>query len=91
MDVQNVDLEKELTVSRFYRMCELYPKNTAVLYLGERFSYARLLDLSQRLAGSLLDMNVKKGDRVMIYLSNSIQWMLWFQSLPYIRLLRLNT
>jgi long-chain acyl-CoA synthetase len=76
MDVQNVDLEKELTVSRFYRMCELYPKNTAVLYLGERFSYARLLDLSQRLAGSLLDMNVKKGDRVMIYLSNSIQWII---------------
>ncbi|MBN1226257.1 MAG: acyl--CoA ligase, partial [Deltaproteobacteria bacterium] len=76
MDAQNVDLEKELTVSRFYRMCELYPKNTAVLYLGERFSYARLLDLSQRLAGSLLDMNVKKGDRVMIYLSNNIQWII---------------
>ncbi len=76
MDAQNVGLEKELTVSRFYRMCELYPKNTAVLYLGERFSYARLLNLSQRLAGSLLDMNVKKGDRVMIYLSNSIQWII---------------
>lgn len=76
MDAQNLEPEKELTVSRFYRMCELYPKNTAVIYLGERFSYSRLLDLSRRLAGSLLDMNVKKGDRVMIYLSNSIQWVI---------------
>lgn len=76
MDARNLEPEKELTVSRFYRMCELYPKNTAVIYLGERFSYSRLLDLSRRLAGSLLDMNVKKGDRVMIYLSNSIQWVI---------------
>ena len=71
-------LEKELTFTRFDRMSEHYPDRTAVLYLGERFSYARLRDLSERFAGSLADMGVKKGDRVMIYISNCIQWVIAF-------------
>ena len=41
-------LEKELTFTRFDRMCEKYPDNAAVVYLGEKFSYARLRDLSER-------------------------------------------
>ena len=71
-------LEKELTFTRFDRMSELYPDRTAVLYLGERFSYARLRDLSERFSGALVDMGVKKGDRVMIYISNCIQWVIAF-------------
>ena len=72
------ELEKELTFSRFDRMSERYADQTAVLYLGERFSYARLRELSERFAGSLADMGVNKGDRVMIYISNCIQWVITF-------------
>jgi long-chain acyl-CoA synthetase len=71
-------LEKELTFTRFDRMSELYPDRTAVLYLGERFSYAHLRDLSERFAGSLAEMGIRKGDRVMIYISNCIQWVIAF-------------
>ena len=71
-------LEKELTFTRFDRMSERYPDQTAVLYLGEQFTYARLRDLSERFAGSLNDMGVKKGDRVMIYIANCIQWVIAF-------------
>jgi long-chain acyl-CoA synthetase len=71
-------LEKELTFTRFDRMSERYPDQTAVVYLGERFSYTRLRDLSERFAGSLVDMGIKKGDRVMIYISNCIQWVIAF-------------
>jgi long-chain acyl-CoA synthetase len=71
-------LEKELTFTRFDRMSERYPDQTAVLYLGEHFTYGRLHDLSERFAGSLNDMDVKKGDRVMIYISNCIQWVIAF-------------
>jgi len=67
-----------LTFTRFDRMSEKYPDNAAVVYLGESFSYARLRDLSERFAGSLVDMGVKKGDRVMIYISNCIQWLIAF-------------
>jgi len=71
-------LEKELTFTRFDRMSERYPDRTAVIYLGKRFSYTQLRELSERFAGSLTDMGVRKGDRVMIYISNCIQWVISF-------------
>jgi long-chain acyl-CoA synthetase len=71
-------LEGETTISRFELMSERYPDRTAVLYLGERFSYSQLRELSERFAGSLLDMGIKKGDRVMVYISNCIQWVIAF-------------
>jgi len=78
MTKNQVDWEKELTFSRFDRMCERYPDKKAIIYLGEAFSYARLQELSERFAGSLLDLGVQKGDRVMIYISNCIQWVIAF-------------
>ena len=82
--MRNETLEKELTFTRFDRMCERYPERTAVIYLGEHFSYSRLLDLSERFAGSLVEMGVKKGDRVLIYISNCIQWIIAFLSIQKI-------
>jgi len=70
--------EKESTFTRFERMSERYPDRTAVLYLGERFSYSHLQELSERFGGSLIGMGVKKGDRVMLYISNCIQWVIAF-------------
>jgi len=37
--VDTIPLEKELSYSRFDLMSDTYPDNTAVVYLGERFSY----------------------------------------------------
>jgi long-chain acyl-CoA synthetase len=70
--------EKELTFTRFERMKEKYPDRSAIVYLGESFSYSQLSDLSNRFAGALNDMGVRKGDRVMIYISNCIQWVIAF-------------
>jgi hypothetical protein len=42
MQINNSDLSTELTYTRFDRMVEKYPRNTAVVYLGERFFYHRL-------------------------------------------------
>jgi long-chain acyl-CoA synthetase len=72
------DLANELTYTRFDMMAEKYPANTAVIYLGEKFSYRRLRDLSERFAGGLQDLGVRKGDRVMIYVSNCVQWVIAF-------------
>jgi long-chain acyl-CoA synthetase len=84
MKISRDELEKELTFTRFDRMCERFPEKTAVLYLGTRFSYARLKELSERFAGALLDMGVHKGDRVMVYVSNSIQWVISFLAIQKI-------
>jgi len=71
-------LDTELTFTRFDRMSETYPERPAVIYLGERFSYRRLRELSERFAGALLDMDVGKGNRVMLYIANSVQWVIAF-------------
>lgn len=47
---------------------------TAVIYLGNRYRYGDLMAYAQRFAAALLDLGVKPGERVMIYLPNSIQW-----------------
>ena len=78
MNYDELPLEKELTFTRFDRMSERYPQKTAVVYLGERFSFARLRNLAERFGGALTDMGVRKGDRVMIYLPNSVQWVIAF-------------
>ena len=72
------ELEKELTFTRFDQMSERYPDNTAVVYLGQHFSFSHIRDLSERFAGALIDLGVKKGDRVMIYIPNCIQWVIAF-------------
>jgi len=75
---QKNELLEELTFTRFDRMSQTYPEQTAVIYLGEHFSYQRLQDLSRRFAGALQDLGVSKGDRVMIYITNCIQWVIAF-------------
>jgi long-chain acyl-CoA synthetase len=71
-------LEKELTFSRFDQMSEKYPDRSALVYLGEHFSFRRLKDLSERFAGALTDLGVAKGHRVMIYIPNCAQWVIAF-------------
>jgi len=78
MDHNAKALENELTFTRFDKMSERYPDKTAVLYLGERLSFSRLQNLSERFGGALTDLGVKKGDKVMVYISNCIQWIIAF-------------
>lgn len=49
-------------------------RHTAVAYLGTRFSYLRLKEMSERFAAALLDMGVQAGERVILYVPNTIQW-----------------
>ncbi|MFZ0131335.1 MAG: AMP-binding protein [Desulfobacterales bacterium] len=72
------NLNEELTFTRFDRMSERYPERPAVIYLGQRFTYRRLQALSERFAGALDAMGVNKGDRVMIYIANCVQWVIAF-------------
>ena len=78
MESNAKNLENELTFTRFDTMSERYPDKTAVLYLGERVSFSELRQLSERFGGALVDLGVKKGDKVMIYISNCTQWIIAF-------------
>src|SRR3990172_766477 len=78
------NLEKELTFTRFFRMCEEYADRPAIIYLGETFTYRRLKNLIDRFATSLTQLGIRKGDKVMLYVSNSAQWVIAFFSIQKI-------
>ncbi len=48
----------------------------AVIYLGTGFSYQRLRQLAERFADGLVDIGVVPGQKVMLYIPNSIQWVI---------------
>jgi long-chain acyl-CoA synthetase len=66
----------EPLVAGLERTCERYPDNTAIIYLGERFTYRRIKALIDAFAAALERMGVRAGDRVMLYLANSPQFLI---------------
>ncbi|MEA3417762.1 MAG: AMP-binding protein, partial [Campylobacterota bacterium] len=50
---------------------ERHPDNIAAVYDNREYSYQELLHLTDRMANSLLDIDLKKGDRLAFYLYNS--------------------
>ncbi|MFH1112495.1 MAG: AMP-binding protein [Pseudomonadota bacterium] len=68
----------ELSFTRFEKACEKYPGNTAIVFLGDKFTYRSLKNKVDRFATGLADLGVKKGDRIILYLSNSIQLVVAF-------------
>ncbi len=71
-------MEAELTFTQFERMVEKYPDRPAIIYLGEKFTYTRLRNLIDRFATALHRLGVRKGDKVMLYITNSAQWVIAF-------------
>lgn len=55
-----------------------YPDKTALNYYGKKISYRELYSEVLSLAGYLQANNVKKGDRVLLYMQNSPQWIISF-------------
>ncbi len=47
---------------------------SAVVFLGAAFSYARIRELAERFAGALAALGLKKGDRIVMYIPNSVQF-----------------
>ncbi len=69
-------MEPSFTFSRFDEMCAKEPGNTALYYLGERYSYGRLAMLIDRFAAGLVKIGVKPQDRIMLYIPNCPQWII---------------
>src|SRR5512136_2477583 len=71
-------MENELVFTKFERMSEKYPDRPAVIYLGEKFTFARLRNLIDRFGTALRHLGVRKGDKVLLYITNSVQWVISF-------------
>lgn len=69
-------VEQEFTFSRFEQAVKTWPKNDALIFLGERISFARLKELVDRFAGGLASLGLARGDRLLLYLSNCPQFVI---------------
>jgi len=58
----------------FAAAAEDHTGRTAVIYLGSRFSYRRIMRLAENFAGSLTAQGVREGEGIILYIPNSVQW-----------------
>jgi long-chain acyl-CoA synthetase len=68
--------QEAYTFTRFEEMCDKVPGNTALYYLGEKFTYSRLRSLIDRFAAGLVNIGVRPHDRIMLYIPNCPQWII---------------
>ncbi|NMY98433.1 long-chain-fatty-acid--CoA ligase [Pseudomonas proteolytica] len=55
-----------------------YPQKTAIIYYDTLITYAQLLDEVERLAGYFQSQGVKRGDRVLLFMQNSPQFIITY-------------
>lgn len=60
--------------STFANTAERCRQHPALVYVGTRFSYQELRDMVGRFAAALTDIGLSAGQKVIIYIPNSIQW-----------------
>ncbi len=70
---------------QFLRVVKEGPSRTALIYLGRRYTYSELREAVETLAGALHRLGLRKGDRAILYLPNSPQWVI-----SWLALLRLG-
>ncbi len=66
----------ELLITGFERACEKYADKTAIIYLGQKFSYLKIRELIDRFATALHELGVRKDDKVMLYIPNCPQFLI---------------
>ncbi len=73
LELPGTNLFHNITVSALR-----YPEHPAILYYGSAISYRQLLNEAEALAGYLQQAGIKAGDRVLLYMQNSPQYIIGF-------------
>lgn len=73
--------EEESVLALLNEACKRNPRGLALIYLGEKLTYAELKDFIDRFATALSDIGVKRNDKVIIYLSNTPQFVIAFYAI----------
>jgi long-chain acyl-CoA synthetase len=60
----------------FDSVAEVYPRKSAIIYLGTAYSYGRIRDWTGRFATALYDIGVREGEKVILYIPNCLQWVI---------------
>lgn len=59
-------------------------EKTAIIYLGQRYSYRFLLESSARVSAALGDLGIRRGQAVILYTPNCPQWVVMWLALQRI-------
>jgi long-chain acyl-CoA synthetase len=58
----------------FSEVVARFPNKIAVSFLGTNFTYSEVMELAERFASALAERGLGEGDRVIMYIPNSIQF-----------------
>jgi long-chain acyl-CoA synthetase len=58
----------------FEATAERRGRHPAVIYLGTQYSYLKVKDLAERFAAALLGLGVTPGQKIVLYIPNTVQW-----------------
>jgi long-chain acyl-CoA synthetase len=61
---------------QFETVCRDFPDSIALMYLGKTFTFSQLREAAESIAASLHDFGVTPGDKAILYLPNSPQWVM---------------
>lgn len=65
----------------FRETAKRFPNKTALIFLGEKFTYARLDYLAGRLAGSLAGLGMESQEKAVLYMPHVPQWVITWLAL----------
>ena len=82
---RSIELPQASLPDLFDKMAERYSNHIAVYFYGSKMKYGELKRQVHRLAASMHQLGVKKGDRVALYLLNSPQFII-----SYLAILKLG-
>ncbi len=60
--------------AQFISVAEKREDQTGIIYLGTRFTYRRIRQMADSFAAAMLEKGLTPGQKVIIYVPNSIQW-----------------
>jgi long-chain acyl-CoA synthetase len=73
---ETVDIPTGSVPDRFDQAVEKFGNKTALIFYGNKITYAKLKELIDRFATALADLGVKKGDTVALFLLNCPQYVI---------------
>ncbi len=81
--MEDVDAN-EYVFTQFEKTCARYPDHPALVYLGEKYSFAKLEELVARFATAAHARGIRDNDKVILYLPNCPQWIIAYLGLQKI-------
>src|SRR5512141_3065534 len=73
-----VEIPKHTLPESLTMAADKYPDDTAIFFFDNKMTYRQLDTAATRFAAGLQSLGVKKGDRVMLFLPNSPQFVIAF-------------